>query len=118
MPPADSLTDVADPISRDDLAVTLAVRNDLSPAHDDAVIGEFLERVGAQIDARVDDRVAAARVPPEGEDRASIPIVSIVMGVPITAIVMGTTDGASSLVGLAIVWGGLALINIGARLRR
>ncbi len=109
---------MADPVTRDDLAVTLAVRNDLTPAHDDAVIGEFLARVGDQIDARVDERVAAAKIAPKSDAPTGIAIVSLVMGVPITAIVMGTTDGASSLIGLAIAWGGMALVNVAARLHQ
>ncbi|MEO6205362.1 MAG: hypothetical protein ABIO67_08275 [Mycobacteriales bacterium] len=100
-----------EPITRDDLAVTLAVRNDLTPAHDDAVIGEFLARVGDQIDARVDERVAAVAKPSGKGDPDALPIVSLVMGIPITAIVMGTTDGVSSLLGLAIVWTGIAVVN-------
>ena len=45
------------PVDPDDLAVTLAVRKDLGPQHDEAVIGEFLDRVGEAIDQRVDERV-------------------------------------------------------------
>lgn len=108
---------MAEPISRDDLAVTLAVRNDLTPVHDEAVIGEFLERVGAQIDARVDERVAAVRLPVSRSVDTGSVATSLVFGIPITAIVMGNTEGANSLIGLAIAWGGIALVNL-ANVRR
>ena len=110
------------PISADDMAVTLAVRDDLGPQYDDAVIGEFLERVGAQIDARVDlqvqERLAGLPSKKEKGDPEAVPIVSLVFGIPITAIVMGTTEGAASLVGLAIAWTGIAVVNIAHARRR
>ncbi len=110
------------PISADDMAVTLAVRDDLGPQYDDAVIGEFLERVGAQIDARVaqqvEKRLTDLPAQKEKGDPEAVPIVSLVFGIPITAIVMGTTEGISSLAGLAIAWTGIAAVNISYARRR
>lgn len=111
---------MATPISRDDMAVTLAVRDDLGPQYDDAVIGEFLERVGAQIDARVsqqvEERLSALPAEKESDDHLALPICSLVFGIPITAISLGATDG--NLLALIISWSGIAAINIAHARRR
>lgn len=111
---------MAHPITADDMAVTLAVRDDLGPQYDDAVIAEFLERVGAQIDARVSQQVQErlAQLPKDKGDPEALPICSLVFGIPITAIAMGTTDGLSSLVALAIAWTGIGIVNVAHARRR
>src|SRR5882724_9029014 len=45
------------PVRPEDLEVTLAVRRDLGAGNDQAVIGEFLDRLGSAIDDQVDARV-------------------------------------------------------------
>lgn len=109
-------SDQKPPIERDDLAVTLAVREDLGPAHDDAVIGEFLDRVGHSIDARVDDRMGAssrqASHQPAQNRSAALGFASIGMGIPITAIALGTTSGGpSGVIAMIVAWGGIAAVN-------
>lgn len=107
------------PVSADDLAVTLAVRSDLGPGHDDAVLAEFLDRVGPAIDAR-----AAAAVASRGQDtrpagpdtglRATILAgASIVAGIPITAISLGVTESETGgLLATLVAWTGIAVVNI------
>lgn len=107
--PAQPLT-----VSPDDLAVTLAVREDLGPAHDPAVIAEFLDRVGGAIDARVDARVAARDpAPVRGHRSASLQMMSLVFGIPITAIA-----GGQGLGGIVVAWVGIAAVNVADALRR
>jgi hypothetical protein len=108
----------AGPIQPDDLAVTLAVREELGPQHDPAVIGEFLDRVGASIDARVDERLAARKALPglpadrRGGGSPALGFASIGMGIPITAIALGTTNGgADGIVALIVAWAGIAAVN-------
>ncbi|MGH3493854.1 MAG: hypothetical protein ACRDRL_31025 [Sciscionella sp.] len=107
----------ARPIAADDLTVTLAAREELGREHDSAVIGEFLDRVGTSIDARVDARIAARdegwRPPGRRAARSGVlPIASVVMGIPVTAIAMGTTHGGfTGLIAMIIGWGGLAAVN-------
>ena len=101
-------------ISDDDLAVTLAVREDLGPGSDPAVIAEFLDRVGSAIDQRVDERVAAMKQRREGGGGPPIAFFSLIFGIPITAVAGGTGDAA----GIAIAWAGIALVNVAHALRR
>ena len=107
------------PIDPDQLAVTMAVRKDLGPEHDPAVIGEFLDRVGAAIDARVDERLAATKRLPglPSDHRPSGPpplaFASIGVGIPITAIALGTTSGgADGIIALLIAWAGIVGVNL------
>ena len=102
------------PISGDDLAVTLAVREDLGPGSDPAVIAEFLDRVGSAIDQRVDERVALTKQPRESGGGPPIAFFSLIFGIPITAIAGGTAEGG----GIAIAWAGIAAVNIAHALRR
>jgi hypothetical protein len=106
------------PVQPDDLAVTLAVRKDLGPQHDDAVLAEFLDRVGDAIDKRVDERLAQRRrepglpADPHGDANNTLALASLVLGIPITAIVLGSTDGAASIGGLLIAWTGIGVVNV------
>lgn len=107
------------PISAEDLAVTLAVREDLGLQHEPAVIGEFLDRVGASIDARVDERLAAikrpAAVKSSDDGPTGVAICSLVFGIPITAISANSDGGLAALI---ISWAGIAAVNIAYARRR
>jgi len=100
-------------ITAEDVAVTLAVRQDLGEANESAVIAEFLERVGTTIDARVDARVAARVKPQRSQHSHQLPFFSLVFGIPITAIA-----SSQGLAGIAAAWGGIAAINLADALRR
>jgi hypothetical protein len=104
------------PVSREDLAVTLAVRGELGPGNEPAVIGEFLERVGPAIDARVDERLArSAPAPARRSGQPFLALASVVAGVPITAISLGAGDGgATGVVATGVAWAGLAAVNAAA----
>ena len=113
------------PISPDDLEVSLAVRKDLGPQHDSAVVAEFLDRVGDAIDARVDQRLAARKALPglpadrPGGGSPALGFASIGMGIPITAIALGTTGGgADGIVALIVAWAGIAAVNLAYARRR
>jgi hypothetical protein len=106
------------PLNPDDVAVTLAVRKDLGPQHDEAVIGEFLDRVGAAIDERVDARLAAQRQPGLPADRHrsasnGLAFASLGIGIPISAIALGAGGGgATGIVALLIAWLGIVGVNV------
>lgn len=116
---------VSTPLSPDEVRAAAEIHRELGPDYRDAVIESFVERVGREIDARVDSRLAAARqdaVQPAKQNRhLALPITSISLGIPLSGIMLGLSSG-SQLTGLAIVWLAIAVINVayalGYRTRR
>jgi hypothetical protein len=102
-------------IDRDDIAALLAVRAELGPAYDDALVESFAERVQRAVrpPANPEPDVAARR-------RWSLGVVSACVGVPVTAIAGSGSEG--SVTKMVVAWGGLVGINaahaLGARRAR
>jgi hypothetical protein len=99
----------------DEFRVAAEVHRELGPEYDKAVVESFLERLGPEIDARVDARVAQDRqaVPDQAHAPSmKLAITSMALGIPLTAIV--TSDGANpaGLAGVLIVWLAIAVINV------
>jgi hypothetical protein len=99
-------------ITADDVAVSLKVRDDLGAHSEPAVIAEFLDRVSDAIDERVDERVAQRLATPK-ETSLALPITSMALGIPLTAI--ASTEGMS---GMLLCWAGIVLVNLAHALRR
>src|SRR2546425_8174836 len=76
-----------EPETERELKATLAARQELGSAHDDDLIAGFLDRIGKEIDRRVDQQVAA-RAP---KKRAASPLNPATLGIciPIIAIAGG-----------------------------
>ena len=85
-----------------------------------------MERVGREIDARVDARLAQAAVRPAAPQPAPAPparqpkqfsplamaLGSITLGIPITAIVVAAGAHPTGIWGLLVVWIAIAVINV------
>jgi hypothetical protein len=56
--------------AREDIAATAAVRRDLGRDYDDVLAESLVERIGAEIDKRVDDRLAQGGDRPRKRARA------------------------------------------------
>jgi hypothetical protein len=117
----------------DELRAAAEVHSELGPDYRDAVLESFLDRVGREIDARVDARLNGPRPyplqpaqmqatppPPAAQkapkDRAfALAIVSIALGIPLTAIVAGPSGRAGGVVFavLLVIWAAIAAINVG-----
>jgi hypothetical protein len=100
----------------DEIRAAAEVHAELGPDYRDAVLESFLERVNKVIDTRVDQRLAAAQQarPPVPEPRQRplvLAIVSIVLGIPITAIIDSLGRGSQSTE-LVFVWLVIAVINV------
>jgi hypothetical protein len=98
----------------DEIRAAAEVHAELSPDYRDAVVESFLDRVNKEIDARVDQRVAAARQPAAPAQRprtVALAIASIALGIPITAII-GALGNGSQATELVIVWIAIAVINV------
>ena len=103
-------------LSPDEIRAAAETHNELGKDYSGAVIESFLEKVGSEIDARVDarlNRFHAPSVPMAKQKRpsssAGLGIVSLVLGIPITAIV---AYSPAHLWGLLVVWVAIAVINI------
>ena len=96
-----------DPVSKQELAATLAAREELGPAHDDELIAGFLARIDREIDRKVEAHVAQ-RAP--AKRRASvIHPGNLALCIPIIAVAGGVGGGLAGVivacVALAIVFG-------------
>jgi hypothetical protein len=108
----------------DELRAAVSARRDLGPDIEDAIVESFLDKMGKEVDRRVDERLAAERPRSKGaieRDRLAdgqtlaLAIVSLVMGTGATvALALG---GAATPVFL-IVWVGVVAVNLAFALRR
>ena len=124
--------DCVDQRTRDDIAASAAAHSELGRDYDGAVAQGLIERIGAEIDRRVDvrlgqrDRVSAA--PPEPAPRAgpaartgtasvALPLGSMGMGVLAALAVMkrgglGPANGGGQLFLVAVIWIIIGIINV------
>ena len=99
--------DVTDsPLSAGELRAAAETHKELPAEYRDAVLESFVDRVGREIDARVDARLAQAAG-------------RIALGIPITGIVVAAGAHPTGIWGLLVVWIAIAVINVAyaARLR-
>jgi acetyl-CoA acetyltransferase len=100
------------PIGPDDIRAAAEVHAELGPDYRDAVLESFLDRVNSEIDARVDQRLAAAQQPQAQRQRSfALAIASMSLGVPVTAII-GALANAGQATEVAVVWIAIAVINV------
>ena len=112
-------------LTPDEIAAALAARRELGPEYEDAIAASMADRIEREIAARVD----AGRIPAKSERRSREPreysadrsatwlaSASLVAGIPITAIVAGTSHGNVFAIGVA--WIGIALVNTAHALGR
>lgn len=114
------------PLSAGELRAAAETHKELGPEYRDAVLESFVERVGREIDARVDARLAQAAVrpvapqpappPPARQPKQYSPLAmalgSIALGIPITAIVVAAGAHPVGFAGLLVVWIAIAVINV------
>jgi hypothetical protein len=107
-------------LTPEEIRAAAETHHELGPDYQSAVIESFIDKVGREIDARVDARVASAqqpgqRLPAARSGRSgmqfTLALVSVVMGIPLTAIALNAGHGAG-LVALLVVWVGIAIINV------
>jgi hypothetical protein len=122
------------PLSAGEFRAAAETHKELGPEYRDAVLDQFVDRVGREIDARVDARLAqAARQPgpiqytqapvqprqPRQFSAMAMALGSITLGIPITAIVVAAGAHPVGFLGVLVVWLAIAAINLGyaAKLR-
>jgi hypothetical protein len=116
-------------LTPDEIRAAAETHNELGPDYQSAVIDSFIEKVGREIDAKVDARLAqrlppgpvtpmfgypgqAPVVKPRHPERGvfALAVVSMVLGIPLTAIAEGFHLG---LPGLLVIWIALVAMNVG-----
>jgi hypothetical protein len=110
--------------SPNEIRAAAETHRELGPDYRDAVVDSFLDKVGREIDARVDARVAAAR--PQQPERAprrpfsEVAMVGLTMGlgIPLSGIAVAAGTHPAGLWGLLVVWIAIAAINIAYAVRR
>jgi hypothetical protein len=136
--------DPVDHATRDEIAAAAGAHADLGSNYDAAVAEGLIERIGAEIDRRVDARlamhparpVAPAYGPPRSPAAAVIVALGTVgLGVGATAITLFSnvsvgavtpenvgavhiSVGAGQLLVLAIIWAAIAVVNVAFSRRR
>lgn len=108
-------------MSPEEIRAAAEVHDELGPRYRDAVIESFLDKVGREIDARVDARLAqqapAQSAPPaksRSDNRSALPLAigSLIFGIPLTAIVVAAGPHPVGLPGLLVLWAAIAVINV------
>jgi hypothetical protein len=103
------------PVPPEEFRAAAEVHRELGPEYDKAVVESFLERLGPEIDARVDTRVAQELQAGTGEPRTPsmrLAITSMALGIPLTAIVTSNGGNPAGLAGVLIIWLAIAIINV------
>lgn len=113
--------------SRDEIRAAAETHRELGPDYQEAVIESFLDKVGKEIDARVDARLGNGRQDWRLQPTAprqhhhgtamALAIVSMVLGIPLTAIVLAAGSHPAGLAGLLIVWAAIVAINVAFAIR-
>ncbi|WP_046469872.1 hypothetical protein [Allosalinactinospora lopnorensis] len=109
-----------EPLSRDEVAASLATGRELGPDYDGAVADALAERLEHAIDQRVDtritERLAEARPARSREQdiriaglRFAMAVVSLVLAVPLTFVASRADNEAGAAV--LAVWFGIAAVN-------
>ena len=97
-------------VPREEAAAALGARRELGAEMEPAVVDAFVERVERAIDARVDARLAqrggAARR--SGGSDLALPIVSLGLAIPLTAI----AAGIEGYLAVLVVWIGIVAVNV------
>ncbi|MFG1710870.1 hypothetical protein ACFLIM_47690 [Nonomuraea sp. M3C6] len=102
----------------DELKAAVSARRDLGPEFEDAVVESFLDKMGQEVDRRVDERLA--QVAPKAKQvagnqraadamRLALAIVSLCLGTIATVLLV--LVGADSAGYLIMVWIGIIAVN-------
>jgi hypothetical protein len=110
-------------MSSEEIRAAAETYSELGPGYRDAVIESFLDKVGGEIDARVAARLAALAPMPGPTRRQrrgsasgsplALATISMVLGIPISAIAVAAGAHPAGALGLIVVWMAIAAINLG-----
>ena len=105
-------------LTPEELRAAAEVHSELGPGYRDAVVESFLEKVDREIDARVEARLAehghgprrVAR--PQRDNTFALAVISLIAGIPISAIIMAHGANKPDLAALLVAWIAIVAINV------
>jgi hypothetical protein len=110
------------PEERDEISASVAAHADLGPKYDKAVAEGLVDRIGEEIDRRVEARVRTLERQPapvvveqhRGNGGAvGVVLVSLIFGTGATSVVVGEPGaGVAHVFMVALIWIAIAVINI------
>jgi hypothetical protein len=115
-------------LSASELRAAAETHKELPSEYRDAVLESFVDRVGREIDARVDARLAQAAARPVAQQPAPPPpaprqprpvsvmilaLGSIALGIPLSAIALAAGSHPAGFGGLLVIWIAITVINLG-----
>jgi hypothetical protein len=117
-----------DSSTREDITAATAVHRELGPSYEDAVAESLVDRIGAEVDKRVDTRLAQRGEPPASPEARPArppwpPVVlalgSMGVGLLATLGVVANSSKPNEAFGLSLViWVAIAIVNIAYSRRR
>jgi hypothetical protein len=122
------------PDQRDEITASLAAHNELGPRYDAAVAEGLVERIGEEIDKRVDARLRTMNqqapatplaAPPAtqahgGGSGLVLGIVSLIFGTGATSVVLSNAahNAIAQTLMVLLIWTAIAVINVANARRR
>jgi len=114
------------PDQREEITASVAARRELGPEYDEVLAQGLVERIGEEIDKRVDARLRGmGQQPAPGMLPGASPVarahgsgfgivlVSLIFGTGATSVVLGNaTNAAVQAVLVVLIWAAIAVINV------
>ncbi|MGP3956486.1 hypothetical protein ACTWPT_10850 [Nonomuraea sp. 3N208] len=100
----------------DELKAAVSARRDLGPDFEDAIVESFLDKMGKEVDRRVDERLAhaapksVAQQGPSDAQRLALAIVSLSLGTLTTILFVLMGDGRAGYV--IPIWVAIIIVNV------
>jgi hypothetical protein len=104
-----------DELERTEIEALLETRRELGQRYDAELVEGFAERIERAVESRVAGQAAARYFTDQahasaGRRQLALGIVSVVMGIPVTALILVPENGG--LTALVVGWGGIAGVNV------
>ena len=106
-----------DELQRSEVEAVLETRRELGSSYDAALVDSFVDRVERAVERRTAEELAirdrrARHAESGGGRQLTLGIVSVGVGVPISAITLAVPEGAASLGALVVAWAGIVGVNV------
>lgn len=105
-----------DELHRSEAEAVLETRRELGSSYDAALVDSFAERIERAVERRTAEELAlrdrrSRNAEAAGGRQTALGIVSVGVGIPISAIALAVPEGAASLAALVVAWGGIVGVN-------